>query len=137
MQEINAEVAAAPAPRVYGGIARLPYWLGSLAMAVIYAFALMGAQGAPALALLGFLVVIAGTFVLMVQRLRNIGMNPWMCLLALIPIANLFVGIPCAAYPTGWSDTRKLDTAGKVIIWIFVASLAVILIGLVLSVGRR
>lgn len=127
----------APAVRVYGGITRLPYWLGTIGLMVLNFMMGMAARGAPPLAMLGILVVIVGSFILMAQRLKNIGMNPWLCLLGIIPIVNLFVSIPCAAYPTGWSDTRKLDTAGKVIIWILVASVALILIALVAGVARR
>ena len=53
-------------------------------------------------------------------RLHNIGRSGWWSLLILIPIANLFVGIPCAIIPGGYKDTKKLDTVWKIIAVIFI-----------------
>jgi len=80
------------------------------------------AQGDPVLAWLGFLVAIVLCFILVVNRLRNIGISGWWSLLwwsllILVPVANLLVAICCLMYPEGYQHTEKLDTAGKVLFW--------------------
>jgi uncharacterized membrane protein YhaH (DUF805 family) len=67
---------------------------------------------------------------LVVNRLHNIGRSGLWSILIIVPIANFFVGIPCAIFPEGYQDTKKLDTAGKIIAGIFIGlALVVFLIG--------
>ncbi|MGJ8677345.1 MAG: GYF domain-containing protein [Akkermansiaceae bacterium] len=54
-------------------------------------------------------------------RLKNTGMSPWASLLSYVPFLNFYIGIRCIAFPEGYSDSRKLDLAGKIIIFLFIA----------------
>ena len=109
--------------RVYGGIRRLPYWGITIGLAliqiIIISLVVVGTtyrgMGPRSDVLAITLVFILITFVPVLCRLKNIGMNPWWCCLILVPIASLFVGIPCLVFQEGYADTKKLDTAGKVI----------------------
>jgi hypothetical protein len=40
-------------------------------------------------------------------RLKNIGMNPWWCLLCLIPLANLFIYVRCAILKENSANARS------------------------------
>ncbi len=66
------------------------------------------------------LVCFAGLVVAMGFRFKNQGSNPWLCLLALIPIVNLYIFGRCLVCPKGFADTKQLDGPGKVILWCYV-----------------
>ena len=106
----------------YGGIRRTGYFLGILGISVFntVAYATAVAANEPIMANIGMIITLVPSFFLVVSRLHNIGRSGWWSLLILIPIANLFVGIPCAIFPEGYQDTKKLDTAGKIIAGIFI-----------------
>jgi DNA-directed RNA polymerase subunit RPC12/RpoP len=96
--------------RHYGGIRRLPYFGIALGLGFLQVvFSTIDSSGVLVLA------VIVGSFFPVYYRLKNIGMNPWWCLLMIVPIANLLVGIRCLVFQEGYEDTKKLDQAGKVI----------------------
>ncbi|MCW0217276.1 MAG: hypothetical protein OJI67_03035, partial [Prosthecobacter sp.] len=57
------------------------------------------------------------------SRLKNIGMNPLWCLIMLIPIVGVLIHLRCLILPEGFADTKKMDTAGKVIMGILAALL--------------
>jgi uncharacterized membrane protein YhaH (DUF805 family) len=120
----------------YGGIGRLGYWLGCFAMLAIYVVFRLADRGAGEL---GFAIVInfVLSFVLVVSRLRNIGMSSWWALLLLVPCAGIFVGVPCAICPEGYQDTKKLDTAGRVLAGIFIAFLVIGVIIAIVAVSAR
>ncbi len=48
-------------------------------------------------------------------RLLNIGKKPYLALLSLIPIVNIYIGFLCLIAPPGYAKTKKLDTSGKII----------------------
>lgn len=48
-------------------------------------------------------------------RLLNIGKKPYLALLSLIPIVNIYIGFLCLIAPPGYAKTKKLDTPGKII----------------------
>jgi uncharacterized membrane protein YhaH (DUF805 family) len=123
-------------PTSYPGIGRLAYlgWNLVLGFALGVAIAMAGVNpntpspGAGAVSLL----VMVLAFVPVALRLQNIGRNPWWCLLLLVPIANLFVSVPCLIAPPGYAYTKKLDTAGKIIVWSILGLLALlVLVGLI------
>ena len=123
----------------YAGIGRLPYFgivVGiGLVFIVVFSFVLgtLGPEGSGAL--LPFLLL-AHTGVSLVPvyfRLMNIGMSPWLCLLTLVPIINIFIGIRCLIYPEGWEDHRQFDTAAKVISWVLGGILLLFVILMVLG----
>ena len=122
-------------PRQYGGIKRLPYL--AIVMALVAVNSVLMATVAAASSSAGSALLIAlGLLglVLVYFRLKNIGMNPWLFLLMLVPILNLLVAFRCLAFQEGYADTRKLDLTGKVIavavvglFLLFIAFVAVLL----------
>lgn len=135
--EINQAPAGQPTPpstaKQYGGIRRAGYWLGMVGVTVLNV--LFSLAGEPGLALFGSLIAIVLSIVLVVNRLHNIGMSGWWSLLILVPIANLFVGVRCAICPEGYQDTKKLDTAGRVLAGIFIACLVIVVIAVIVAVS--
>ena len=94
----------------YGGIRRLPYLVGWLALCFLLALA--GSWHAGILAL----VCLVATLILTCYRLQNIGMSQWWALLWLVPIANYFVLVRCLMIPEGFANSRKLDIGAKVFV---------------------
>lgn len=54
-------------------------------------------------------------FVLVVSRLKNIGMNPLWSLLILVPLGNIWISGKCLVAQEGFNDTKKLDGPGRII----------------------
>ena len=107
-----------------------------IALVVAYNFlaARVAAGDSTGAAGLGIAVIfVSVSFVPAYCRLKNIGMNPWWCLLLLVPIANLLVGFRCLVFQEGYQDTRKLDTAGRIMTYIVFAY--VVYIAIQLSLG--
>ena len=67
------------------------------------------------------------------QRMVNTGYSPWWCVAIIVPILNILVVIRCIACPEGYADHRTLDTAGKVIVGLFFAMFALLIIGAFLA----
>lgn len=119
----------------YGGIHRTGYFFGMLALAVVSAICSAAtegelgiAPGEPSIAPLGGIITIGFAFLIVVNRLKNIGMSGWWSLLILVPVANLFIGIKCAMCPEGYQDTKKLDTAGKVIAGVLIGFVVLMIV---------
>ena len=55
-------------------------------------------------------------------RLKNAAMNPWTCLLLLVPILNLMILLRCFAYQEGYGEVKRLDKAGRIVWIIFITS---------------
>ena len=142
MQEIQKDQVAAnliqkdKQEKSYGGIRRLGYFFGMIGVAVINGVFTGVAQGEPGIAFFGTIVILVLSFVLIVNRLHNIGMNGWWSLLILVPIVNLFVGIRCLICPEGYQDTKTLDTAGKVIAGILIGLGILAVVGLVVYFAK-
>ncbi len=117
----------------YGGIHRTGYFFGILGVAVINGIFDAAGQSESGIASLGLIITFLVSFVLVVNRLRNIGMSGWWSLLILVPVANLFVGIKCTICPEGYQDTKKLDTAGKIIAGIFIGLVVLIVVSVVIG----
>ncbi len=115
--------------RHYGGIRRLPYLGIVIGLAIvqnvlIVAIGASDLTGAATLMLALFFMVVS--FIPVYYRFKNIGMNPWWCLLMLVPIANLLVVIRCLVFQEGYVDTKKLDTAGRVVTYIVLGFFALV-----------
>jgi uncharacterized membrane protein YhaH (DUF805 family) len=118
----------------YGGIGRLAYFGISFGLGVANALLATMTQSQDDMQELFIVILIVlASMVTVYQRLKNIGMNPWWCLLMFIPIANLYIGFRCLACQEGHADTGRLDTAGKVIAWIFGILIVMILVGIFFS----
>lgn len=108
--------------RRYGGLGRLAYFGLTIVAQIAIASAgtiLTAATEMPQIILLSFAVQVIAGLILCGQRLKNIGMNPWLSLVGLIPFVNLIIAFRCIACQEGYVETKRLDTAGKVIAWIF------------------
>ena len=116
----------------YGGIRRLAYFAIMTALLAAYVVLITwtsptspsnpaGASGTDKWEWFGMPLSQWARFAFAVQvipvylRLKNIGMNPWWCLLALVPLLNLFVAIRCLVFQEGYVETEQLDKVGKVI----------------------
>ena len=119
------------ADRVYGGIRRLPYF-GLMMGLAIMCFGLEAGVTSPGGALPITLASTAAVLFLMYHRLKNIGMNPWWCLWALIPFLGWLAGIPCLVYQEGYRDTGKLDAAAMVIVYILLGLFLAVVLGAVI-----
>ena len=100
----------------YGGIGRLAYVGYSVLLYLGFAglvFASMSLEiGAlNSVAVIGFLV--ASVFI-SAKRLKNMGYTAKWILLMFVPLLNVVMSAMFLICPEGYGDTRKLDTAGKV-----------------------
>ena len=71
-----------------------------------------------------------------VQRLINVGLSGWWVLGLIVPILNIWVGFQCLAAPEGYAQHKTLDTAGKVIIGVFLGAI-VLFIAIAVLAGSR
>lgn len=119
----------------YRGIGRLAYFFGMVGASVFSAVCNIAAESQPAVALLAWLALNGLAFVLVVNRLRNIGMSGWWSLLILIPLANIYIGIKCLVCPEGYEDTKTLDTAGKTIAAVAIGVVVLAVVGVLLALS--
>ena len=70
-------------------------------------------------------------------RIKNIGMSEWLCLLMLIPIANIFIGYWCCVLPPGYWNSKKLDTWSIVIIALLIAPILFTILALLLPIMHK
>ena len=129
---VAPEATALQTPRHYGGIRRLPYLGIMIGLAIFQNVLLAGIASTDRTG--GATLIVAILFMIVYYRLKNIGMNPWWCLAMLVPILNLLVGIRCLVCQEGYADTKKLDTAGKVITFIVLALFVLVLITVLILV---
>jgi uncharacterized membrane protein YhaH (DUF805 family) len=122
--------------REYGGIGRLAYLGYSFLVGVgtnVLAAAGAGTEAGPAILVIAVIGSIALSLYVVVQRLKNMGYSGWWSLLIFVPLANIFVGLRCLICPQGYADTKKLDTAGKVVTGIVVVLFLLFVLALVAS----
>lgn len=108
----NAELANG-----YPGIGRLHYFLGQVGMiaAAVFVVTVFGA-GSPVMNVMSLVLMVAG-LVLDVMRLRNIGVSEWLVFLRYLPYGGTLLWIGLTSAQTGWNETRRLDSAGKSILF--------------------
>ncbi len=112
--------------RAYGGLRRLAYVACLVVIGIIVA--LVDSVTEPGLLeLLTLLAALAAALYLMVLRFRNQGATGWWVLAAFVPLVNLYIGVRALAYPEGYADRRRLDLAGKAVVFVAVGVLAVAL----------
>lgn len=128
----------------YGGIGRLAFFGGYIVIyvAFIASSAIIGLvmpgndEIAPVVVTIaivfGFLF---GFLALTSYRLKNVGMSPWWCLGMIVPILNIFVWFRCLICPEGYADTKKLDTAGKIVAGIILGLFALFIILLIVAIA--
>jgi uncharacterized membrane protein YhaH (DUF805 family) len=135
VQEVNDFIRQDTEQKHYGGIRRIGYFFGMLGAGVLSTACNVATEGEPSVALLGLAVVNVLAFILVVNRLHNIGMSGWWSLLILVPIANIYIGIKCLVCPEGYEDTKTLDTAGKIIAGIFIGFVVFVIVSLVVALS--
>lgn len=121
----------------FGGIGRLAYFLVSFAFGIISniaQFAFVGEQSDPSILIGIALLSVIISFALVFARFKNIGMSRWWTLGLFVPILNIFVSIWLISRQEGWIETRRLDTAGKIIAWIFGILISAIVVLALISV---
>jgi len=133
----SVDVVAEPAiTKVYGGLRRLPYFaylFGGYILALLLTFGLgqaLGGTAAPgagatlfiALPLLAYQIL---SIWVTAKRLQNQGYSGWWVLGLIVPLLNIAVSAKCIAAPEGYADHKTLDTAGKVIIGLILATIVV------------
>lgn len=125
--------------KIYGGVGRVVYFFGQVGLLIISVilYPIATAKSLSPLvftmfATISFIVFIL-SFALIVNRLNNIGKSGLWSLLAFVPVANLYIGLICIMCPEGYQDTKKLDTAGKIIACIFFGFVLLLVVGLFLA----
>lgn len=94
----------------YPGIGRLKYFAFSFLVAIPCGLLNL------VVPILGSIIALPVSFWIVSSRLKNIGYSPWLSILMLVPLANLWLGVVCIALPEGYADHKKYDTAAKVIV---------------------
>jgi uncharacterized membrane protein YhaH (DUF805 family) len=125
----------------YGGINRLYYFLGSLCLIPLNIFLLQAKASnvEPFILLLISITTLVLTFLLVTNRLRNIGMSKWWFVLMIVPLVNIIIGMLCLVRQEGYNDTKKLDSTGKIISGVFISGIllfVVVLLIIAFSVNR-
>lgn len=102
----------------YPGIGRLHYFLSQVGMiaAVIFVVAVFGPES-PVLRVTALVLMVASV-VVDVLRLRNMGVSQWLVFLRFLPFAKTLMWIALTSAQTGWNETRRLDNAGKSILFV-------------------
>ena len=123
--------------RTYGGIGRLAYFGYSFLINTVSG-ALQSAVAANEMGGLLLVISVVGMVLgiwIAVQRLINVGLSGWWVLGLIVPILNIWVAIQCIAAPEGYAQHKTLDTAGKVIIGLFLGAIVLVIaiVALILS----
>lgn len=121
-------------PRSFGGIQRMPF-VGVL-VALIVIPVVIELMAPPSGYMQTILHVISWVFLFgylaaIVLRLKNIGMSGGWALLLLVPIANLLLILRCLAFQEGYVEVGKLDTPGRVMMYLLLALLLLSVVGIV------
>lgn len=119
----QADLETPLAAEDYDGIGRARYFLSSMAVGIANMVATPMLAESTVLVLLVFGAVIALSIYLVLQRLKNIGMSGWWAVGMLVPLLNFYVGVACVAFPPGYQSHKIMDTAGKILIGLFVGML--------------
>ncbi len=100
----------------YEGLSRSKYFLSNIGLFIIITLwgILKSINKDTSLDYVNFILIFL-PFIIVGQRLLNIGMNPWYSILILVPGVNLYIFGKCSICPTGYQKIKKIDTAGKII----------------------
>jgi hypothetical protein len=111
----------------YPGLGRLHYFLAHVGMiaAVVFVITVFGPESR-VMSVTGLVVMVA-SFVLDVMRLKNIGLSQWFAFLKYVPLGKTLLGFGLLCAQTGWAETRRLDSAGKSILFAELVVLGLIL----------
>ncbi len=79
------------------------------------------------------LLLYAGVFTMLVLRIRDVGHSGFLVLIALIPLAGIYIGYLAIAAPRGYAITKQADTGMKVFHWCLLGILILVVVGLVIN----
>jgi len=111
----------------YPGIGRLHYFLAHIGMIAVVVFVVTVFGPESRVMSITGLVLIVVSFVLDVMRLKNIGLSQWYAFLRCVPFGKTLLGFGLLCAQTGWTETRRLDSAGKSILLAELVLLALML----------
>lgn len=115
-----------------GGIRRLPYWITFIVL--ISAFlALVQAGRIDAYPNYGMSVFWIANMIPASLRFKNIGMNPWLSLLMIVPLLNIFVIFRCLIFQENYQTKRKLDSTGKILVGVVILSALCLAVGMIIE----
>lgn len=118
--------------RRYGGLTRTPYVIGMVGALFLLAFIRLEFKLESEFVLFHF---ISASIVLPLvwYRLVNIGDNPLLALVLIIPVGNIIIGLRCLIFPEGYAYTQKLDAAGWVLAILFVSVFLLVIASVFMS----
>src|SRR5215472_6243391 len=98
---------------IYPGVDRWQYFMTKIGMilAVIVVVRVFGPYS-PVMKILGLLLMV-GSVLLDVMRLKNIGVSQWYAFIRFLPFGNTILDICLQSAQPGWSETRCLDDTGR------------------------
>ena len=118
----DPDVAQNPSSRDYPGFGRLGYFIGLIVISIISALFANGQARSGEPSLFPAIITLVGLFILSFIRLQNIGKNPWLALVTVIPLFNFFfVFLPCLVCQEGYEEDKTLDNIGRVLSALIVA----------------
>lgn len=135
----NLDEPSDPPIKEYPGIGRVGYIL--LSIGLVLAGSLFASSAAKpnfqgevdqSIILIGTLIKLFCFALPTYPRLKNIGYNPLISLLAFIPLINLIVFFQCLTYPAGYRYSKKMDRAGNIFSIFILVIVAVGLISMML-----
>jgi len=114
----------------YGGIGRLTYFLSSVGVVVVDTIVEITAEqnGWGEIVLAAAIIGLIANFALATSRLKNLGYRGLWVLGMFVPLLNIIVAVRCVAAPEGYADHKTLDTAGKIIVGIVIALIALLIL---------
>ena len=105
--------------QTYPGIGRAAYF-GLLIVIFVFSTIVEGAAGAGDAGLGVLLISLVASLLIGAARYKNIGYNPALILLALVPLVNIFIAYQCLALPPGYAATKTWDTPMKIVTGLYV-----------------
>ena len=116
----------------YPGVDRMQYFVAKVCMIVLVVLVVtIFGPYSPIMRILGLLLMV-GSVVLDVMRLRNVGVSQWYAFVRFLPFGNTVLDICLQSAQTGWVETRRLDRNGKSILFV-----ELLFIGLILFLAFR
>ncbi|MEM6911863.1 MAG: hypothetical protein AAF555_09810 [Verrucomicrobiota bacterium] len=110
----------------YGGIGRRAFLLADLGIGFLQ-FLSFNQVSQEASFLVLSLLFASFSMVPVYHRMKNIGRNPWWCWFVFLPLVGFAIRIPCLVFPEGFSETRRLDRAGRVTLVLLVSAFLLVL----------
>lgn len=102
----------------YSGIGRLHYFLAQVGMiaAIVFVVTVFGPESR--VVSFAALAVTVASVIVDVLRLRNMGVTQWLVFLRFLPFGKTLMWIALTSAQTGWNETRRLDSAGRSILFV-------------------